>query len=551
MMKRHQSLFGLSKLGLLLALVSVLSAGVSGDGFAQRTRPDSNAAVHAVLAISVPLEDVGSVADAGGVNVLYSSPDGLSTTGSQWFDQNSPGMAHGAAEDFDHFGDALAVGDLNGDGHADLVAGVPDEDVGPVFNAGGVNVLYGSPAGLLTDGSQWFDQNTSGMAHGAAEAGDWFGYALAVGDLNGDGYADLAVGVPTEDVGSVPAAGGVNVLYGSPAGLSTDGSQWFDQSSPGMAHGSVEKFDCFGYALAVGDLNGDGYTDLAVGVPTEDVGSVEDAGGVNVLYGSPAGLSTDGSQWFDQNTPGMAHSAVEYYDEFGSSLAVGDLNGDGYADLAVGVPDEAVGSVVDAGGVNILYGSPAGLSTAGSQWFDQNTSGMAHGAAETNDRFGYSLAVGDVNSDGYTDLAVGVPTEDVGNVYQAGGVNVLYGSPEGLSTGGSQWFDQDSPGMAHGAAEVNDGFGRTLAVGDLNSDGYADLAVGVPSEDVGSVEGAGGVMVLFGSPAGLSTTGSQWFDRNSPGMAHGFVEEWDYFGSALAIWSSPSYDIFLPVVLRP
>ncbi|MGD2155850.1 MAG: FG-GAP-like repeat-containing protein [Anaerolineales bacterium] len=528
---------------LLIALISVLSGSALGAGDEDRPHLNSDIGKSAVLVIGAPFEDVGAEKDAGGVNVLYSSSGGFSTTASQWFDQNTPGTP-GSSEADDWFGFSLAGGDLNGDGYTDLVIGVPKEVVKAEVEAGGVDILYGSPAGLSTTGSQWFDQNTPGTP-GSAEAYDWFGGALAAGDLNGDGYADLVVGVPSEDVLSVYDAGGVDVLYGSASGLSTIGCQWLDQNSPGII-GSAEIGDWFGGALAAGDLNGDGYDDLVVGVPHEDVGSAITAGGVNVLYGSLNGLSTAGSQWFDQNTPGVSGTA-ETEDYFGNSLAVGDLNGDGYADLAIGVPQEGIDAVSEAGGMNVLYGSSSGLTTAGSQWFDQNTSGVI-GSAEKYDHFGHSLAVGDLNGDGYADLAVGVLYESVGTIGNAGGVNVLYGSSSGLSTIGNQWFDQNHSGIS-GSAETNDQFGATLAVGDLNRDGYADLVVGVPHEGIDSVGDAGGVHVLYGSSSGLSTSGSLWFDQNTSGVI-GSAEAGDGLGRALVILAVPEHIIYLPLVSR-
>jgi hypothetical protein len=119
---------------------------------------------------------------------------------------------------------------------------------------------------------------------GTPEDNDWFGDSLTAGDFNGDGYDDLAIGVPNEDYpNTVPDSGGVNVLYGTPSGLDSDGSQFWSQDSPGIL-GSAEAFDYFGYSLTAGDFNGDGHDDLAIGVPEESIGSIPDAGGVNVLY---------------------------------------------------------------------------------------------------------------------------------------------------------------------------------------------------------------------------------------------------------------------------
>lgn len=216
-------------------------------------------------------------------------------------------------------------------------------------------------------------------------------------------------------------------------------------------------------AAAVGslqaDFDNDGVVDLAVGESFEDVGSVGAAGAVNVLYGSAGGLTGAGSQLFSQDSPGVVGTA-ERGDQFGSALAAGDFDNDGFADLAVGVVHEGVGAAIGAGAVNVLYGSAGGLTGSGNQQFWQGAGGVA-GTAESGDAFGWSLATGDFDNDGLADLAVGVPFEDIGAIDGAGAVNVVYGSADGLTAAGDQQFWQGASGVA-GTAETFDTFGFAL-----------------------------------------------------------------------------------------
>jgi FG-GAP repeat len=266
------------------------------------------------------------------------------------------------------------------------------------------------------------------------------------------------------------------------------------------------------------DFNNDGAADLAIGVPFEFVGAIQDAGAVNVLYGSAGGLQGPGSQFFTQDTPGIPGTANPQ-DSLGSGLATGDFNRDGFADLAIGVPGEDIGTIGSAGAVIALYGSAGGLTTTGAQLLTQ-----AGGATELNDAFGTDLAAGDFNHDGFADLAASVSGEDVGSVPDAGAVSVLPGSPGGLTTVGGRLFTQ-----VGGAVEAEDFFGDTLATGDFDQDGFADLAAGARFEDVGTAESAGAVSVLYGSPTGLTRAGGRLFTQ-----VGGAAELQDFFGAALA-----------------
>jgi hypothetical protein len=323
---------------------------------------------------------------------------------------------------------AVVRGDFDDDGKVETVVSSPESD----SNEGAVFVID-SGAGNAT---RW-TRDTSGLAGAGAASGDYFGAALAVGDFDGDGYDDLAIGTPGADDSGASDGGAIHVIYGSSSGLTTTGDQIFHQGTTGI-QGAPEAGDQVGDVLTTGDFDCDGYDDLAIGVPQEGSGSAAGTGATQVFYGSAGGVSTVD----DVYTQGMGgNGAIEAGDHFGGALAVGNFNGDddtGVAceDLAIASPDEAVGSVASGGYVYTILGGTSGLSTTGDLAWHQDSSGVVD-TAELNDRFGLRLSSQDEDDDGYDDLFVVTP----GDACQAGhgeGAHLFEGSSSGITLGGQR-----------------------------------------------------------------------------------------------------------------
>jgi hypothetical protein len=431
----------------------VESSGEADDRFgAAMASADFDADGISDLAVAAPGDGVGSVAGAGLVNVLYATTAGLSATGDQMWHQDSAGVL-GVAEPGDRFGSALAAGDFDGDGFDDLAIGAPYEDVDGQTDAGAVNVLYGSKQGLDDAGDQMWHQNEAGVL-GVSQQGDRFGAALSAADFNGDGFDDLAIGAPRNDIGSVANAGLVIVLYGSPQGLRAAGSDRWWQAGPDIL-GFIEPGDRFGAAVAAGDLDGDGFDDLVIGVPGESKDGKANAGHVHVIFGSAAGLSADGDQVWSQARKAV-WGIAEPGDGFGAAVAASDLNGDGFDDLVVGVPNEGVHGAAGAGAVNVLYGGIGGPSAADDLLIKAGYDGFL-ATSEPGDRYGAELRAVDFNGDGFDDLVIGIPGEDLGSA-DAGAVHVVFGSASGVTSVGDQIWHQDSAGI-EGSVEEGDELG--------------------------------------------------------------------------------------------
>lgn len=420
---------------------------------------------------------------------------------------------------------AQVRGDFNGDGRSDLAIGTPNARVNGTSQAGEVTIIYGTARGLDTRIVQTLNQDSAGMP-GGAEVSDHFGAALATGDFNDDGYDDLVIGVPNEDVVDSDD-GAVHILYGTFLGLSPSGSQMLWESEIGLIS---ENADQFGEVLATGDINGDGYDDLVVGVPYEDVGSVYNAGAVDILFGSSSGLRTSGVLRLHQESTDVSGDS-QRWDKFGASLAVGDFDDDGFADIAAGVPNESVSGFSYAGAVAVLYGAASGPSGARDALWHRGDA-YVEGDLQANAYFGWAVSAGDFDGDDYYDLAIGAPGSTHSGHASAGSVNVLMGSSVGITATGDHLWHQDSPGI-DGACEANDAFGRALTVGNFNGDNRDDLAIGVIGEDVDGFVDAGMVHVLLGSSGGLTYAGSQIWHQGISGVEGG-RELADRFGTTLA-----------------
>ena len=347
----------------------------------------------------------------------------------------------------------------------------------------------------------------------------------AAQDFNNDGYDDLVIGVPDEDIGSIADAGAVHVLYGSASGPILSGFQTWSQDASGV-NDSCEAYDRFGYSLACGDFNNDGYDDLAIGVPYEDIGSAYEAGAVSVHYGEYNYGVNYSSEFWTQDR-GTMLDVAESFDNFGQALAWGRFHRLDVNELAVGVPGEDLNGIENAGAVAVIpvNANQGELTSNGNQLWSQDSAKVLD-ACESGDLFGFALAAGDFNEDGLDDLAIGVPFEDINGLSNPGAIAILFArSTGGLGAGGNQFWYQGNAGMP-GMLEAYDNFGDRLAAGDVNGDGRSQLIVGVRYEDIGTVSDAGAVFVLADGPAGY---GTQIWDQGSLGS----VEAYDHMGGSV------------------
>ncbi|MBZ0089967.1 MAG: FG-GAP-like repeat-containing protein, partial [Thermoanaerobaculia bacterium] len=422
---------------------------------------------------------------------------GLSSARSQIFGEAAEQGFSPAAGD--HFGWSVVAGDFNGDGADELAAGIPHDACNEATpNCGAVMLRWGFPGYGLTSSVLFLSQSTPGSPD-PAEAEDYLGRSLAAGDFNGDGRDDLAIGQPRFN-NSDP--GGAEIHYGLSGGIQSVAEHFLRPGANGLPP-SGENAYSFAHVLATGDFNGDGHDDLAIGFPydkDEVEGTLHEGGSVLVANGGAGGLFPFDGYRISQADGGIPDEP-EDGDRFGATLAVSDFNGDDFDDLTIGIPrEDGVGAIL------VLFGSPNGLIFANHEFLGQFDLGEP---GEPDDDFGLALAAGDFDGDGFDDLAIGAPGEDLGStpIVDSGMITLLYGSAQHFDFTRTRHVTQRTIyGFPPVVNEAGDRFGASLAAGDFDGDGADDLVVGHPGESfVGPDMGA--VSVLLGA------TGQGLFSR--------------------------------------
>ncbi len=456
--------------------VSVAGAGdVNGDGYAD------------VLVGSSGFD--GAATNTGAALLYFGGPGVFDTT----VDANLQSAIGNV-----RFGSSLAgVGDVNGDGFADIVIGSPFYVNGQTNE--GAAFLYLGGAGAFntaTDAHYEIDQVNAEFGTSVA----------AAGDINGDGYSDVIVGALRYDNGQTDE-GGAFVYYGG-ATINNVLDATLESNQAGAAMGMA--------VASLGDVNADGYGDIVVGSPLFD-GSSADSGQLWVYLGGAGGIVGTPYKQFDA---GLAQPV-----RLGFALSGGDFNGDGYTDLIAGMPD-FTGVSNNQGRALVYFGGTiidSGIADAHVE------SGQGSG------QLGHSVATGDVNGDGYADLVSGAFGFDAGNV-NTGRVSLYFGGASGFNTSADAQLNGPLADMRAGGS---------VAVGDINSDGYGDIIVGAPEYSNGSnLEGA--TLIYLGGPGPFNTQIDATIEINQAGANFGHSVAYagdvngDGFGDFLV--GAPNFD---------
>lgn len=459
---------------------SVASAGdINNDGF-------SDIICGAYLA---PLPGT----NAGAAYVFLGNSSGISTTPIHRLSRDQSGAQLGSS--------VSGAGDVNGDGFSDIIIGAfrYDFDTPANTNNGVAYIYHGGAMGLAGGGFNPAPTTTLGPT---AAPGANFGWSVShAGDVNGDGYSDVIASAYRHNIGGPAEEGVVYVFHGSSTGVST---------TPASTLESNNASAWFGRSVSTaGDVNGDGFADILIGAVTYSNGQAQE-GAAYLYLGAPSGIPSAPLILYQFNVTGA---------NMGESVrTAGDVNGDGFSDIIVGVRLYSVG-----GGAVIYHGGTYNLAA---------TATTTRYGGQTNGALGCSVAnAGDLNGDGYSDVAVGEYGASNGQPGE-GLVHVHYGSSAGIASAPSLTLEANVAGAQ---------FGYSVAsAGDVNGDGYADLVVGAPLSS-----GTGRAYLYLGSAGGLSTTPALTWSGTAGsefGFAVATAGDTDADGSAEVLVGSPGTD---------
>lgn len=379
-------------------------------------------------------------------------------------------------DDEDHFGYPAAIGDLNGDGVMDLAIGAHLDDGGGGYRRGAVYILFMNDTGTV-DSSVVITHYRNGM--GALSDDDRFGSDICpLGDLDGDGYLDIAVGAKFDDDGGTNT-GSVYILF-----LDHDGTvKWYEKINDTDLSGVLDAGDTFGVGVTtINDINGDSIRELVVGANGDDDGGPQRGAFYVIFYNDSAQIDSVSKV---SDTQGNFNDGLDDVDLFGFPESIGDLNGNGVEDLAIG-SDRDDDNGYDAGGIWILFMDSTG--TVDSTQKISETYGDFGGTVDAQDFWCRPSLVGDLNDDGIPEIAIGTGGDDDGGT-NTGAIWLLYMGTDGKVDHETKL--SETSGYLNLTLDDYDNFGGLNAFYDRNGDGIIDcVASAINDDDGGSNHGA-------------------------------------------------------------
>jgi hypothetical protein len=432
------------------------------------------------LVVGAPAASPAGRSGAGAVSVIYGGP---ALPAAIDLASTPPGLAVLGAAPGDELGSSVASGDVNGDGIDDLILGASAADTAGRIDAGAAYVIHGGadlPAeiDLATTGA--------GLALLGRDAGGRLGRSVAAGDINADGIGDVIAGADHANPTSRAFAGETYVVYGGDALPATID---LAAGAPDLTVSGAVPTSLSGFSVAAGDVNGDGAGDLVIGAfgATPPGGVL--AGETYVVLGGaalPAAIDLSAS------APALTVRGNNVFDRSGYAVAAGDINGDGFDDVIIGAFTADPNDRNRAGETYVIYGRaqlPAIVD------LDTTPAGLTVYGVDPGDASGIAVAAGDVAGGPADDLIIGAYAADAPGRSGAGEAYVVFGAaglPAVIDLAATP------AGLAVVGEGLGDALGTSLAAGDIDGDGRADLIVGAAGASPGGRVAAGRAYVIYG-----------------------------------------------------
>ena len=435
--------------------------------------------------------DVNFSASAGKIYVVFGSNEGIrASTNLSTLDGTNGFVVNGNNTSY-QIGKTLSSGDVNGDGIDDVIIGAPFAET----ERGHVYVVYGKSSFPASIGVGSLS-GTVGLTIKGIGGNSQAGTSVSSGDINNDGIDDIFIGASKADPNEVNSAGQTYVVYGSNSFSSTFFISDLDGTNGFTINGNANTISSGG-DVSSGDFNNDGIDDVLIGAIGAKSGGVT-KGGAFVLFGKSTAFTTTIELSSLDGNNGFSIFGISESDTFGSSVANGDVNGDGTDDLVIGAENLEI-PWTKAGEAYVIFGKSSYASSLDLSSLD-GTNGFKLTGITIQDRAGIDVTSGDVNGDNFDDIIVGAPEADAGAINKAGATYVVFGKS---SFAASISFSSlnGTTGFAITGAAADDEVGFANSVGDFNGDGVDEIFIGVENEDVGGANLGGAAYVVFNTLA--------------------------------------------------